>query len=134
MKVTRESKWESYDGERKPLKDLDDTHLLNLMGFLEHRIKGRNKSLDDLSEDTYLYTRLKEIRLEGLSSDTAFLKVVLELIEQRGLVITDSAKNARIPIKDKKTGKWIILDRETTERIEIPKSIIFVQNLMKKED
>jgi len=123
-KTTRESYWGSYDGRKTKIKDLDDTHILNLVGFLTKRVKKYKEDTKRLKEENnpfYKYVK------DATKQQNDVLKVIKEEVKLRGLKITKEAREGAIPFKNNnKLMKW---DYERNRPYEVPKSVRFVKKV-----
>jgi len=87
--MTRESFWISHVGEKKKIKDLEDTHIVNLLFFTKNNLKKLKKTLKELEDSddhTYYNILLKHqliITEEKISCFKNIQKVIKEEIKIR---------------------------------------------------
>ncbi len=118
---SRETVWGTYDGREIPIKDLEDTHILNLLLYLGRRISNIKKEMENIDKDNILY----EIKSEKLCKNESILKVINEEIDLRGLDRNRVANGKSLPFK--KDGKWMIWKEGDPRPTPIPNSIDFIK-------
>jgi len=118
---TRESLWGTYDGRRIPIKELEDSHVLNLIDFVERRVEKIEKSLKDAAGQEFVL----EIRAEKLNKEKNILKVINEEVDFRKLDRSKVANGKRLPFK--KEGVWMEWRKGERRPTPIPNSIDFIK-------
>jgi len=128
---SRETIWKSYDGSEKPIKDLEDSHILNLIDYTARRLEKEVaylESLDPNDEDELdLYEIRKEQRQERVDRAKAIHQIIQEEAEMRNLDRSLVANGKRLPFK--KDGKWMIWKEGDRLPTEVPQSIDFIKPL-----
>ena len=123
---TRESKWSSYDGTEVPIKDLEDTHILNLIEFTYNNIIKAQESVANYVCDGSDYSASKlELRVERLEFKKQVHEVINAEVELRGLDLSRVSDGKRLPFL--KNGEWMVWKKGERSPTAIPKSIDFIK-------
>jgi len=129
---TRNSTWETYDGRKSPIKDLEDTHILNLVNFMSRRVKKAEESVKEEIDKIDSIDLIINMRKKRLSKNQQVLKVILEEVELRNLDLTKIASGKSLPFK--KDGRWWQWKEGDPRPTPIPNSIDFIKPLDGSED
>jgi len=117
---TRESIWRTHDGRDLAFKDLEDSHILNLIEFMKNNVAKAEKALENSSNEFLL-----EIRTERLNKNKSMLKVINEEVDLRKLDRSKVANGKRLPFK--KEGVWVEWKKGEPRPTPIPNSIDFIK-------
>lgn len=120
---SRETLWGTYDDRELPIKDLEDSHILNLLTYLGKRVlllESGLSSLDRTKEET-----LYNIKSNRLRINKRLLEVINEEIDLRGLD-RDLVSGGK-PLPFKKDGRWMIWKDGDRAPTPIPNSIDFIK-------
>jgi len=118
---TRESLWGTYDGRRIPIKELEDSHILNLIDFVERKVEKAAGYLEESDGNSILF----EIKQERLDKQKEILKVINEEVDLRKLDRSKVADGKRLPFK--KDGVWMEWRKGEPRPTPIPNSINFIK-------
>lgn len=126
FEFTRETKWGTYDGRRIPIKDLEDSHILNLLGYVGRRVTNYRKQLEELSEDlsSEFNVRMAELKQKHIDKNLIILNVINEEIEIRNLDRSKAEGEDSLPFK--KNGVWMEWKKDCPRPTPIPASIDFM--------
>ena len=122
--ITRDTLWGTHDGRRVAFKDMEDTHLLNMLGFLGRRIEKIKNDIKDFPEmdpDTLSFLCCK------LTLNEDMLKVVDGEVDSRKLDRSLVADGKSLPFK--KGDDWYIWKKGDSKPTKIPNSIDFIKPL-----
>jgi len=126
FRFTRESEWRTHDGRKIPIKDLDDSHVLNLLNYMERSVNKSRKQIEKLDEDTngeYPFSKIRFIQ-NLLDKNLVKLNVINEEIELRNLDRSKSDGGHGLPFK--KNGVWVEWKKGFSRPTPIPASIDFI--------
>jgi len=118
---TRDSLWGTYDGRRIPIKDLEDTHILNLIDFVGRKVEKAEENFKDCTGNEFVL----EIRADRLEREKTILKVINEEVDLRKLDRSKVANGKRLPFK--KEGIWMEWKKGEPRPTPIPNSIDFIK-------
>jgi len=123
---TRETEWGTYDGRKIPIKDLEDSHILNLLGYIGRRVNNYRKQLEELQEDlsSEYSVRMVELKQSRIDKNLVILNVINEEIEIRNLDRSKAAGEHSLPFK--KDGVWMEWKKDCPRPTPIPASIDFM--------
>jgi hypothetical protein len=127
---TREDTWRTYDGTVKPIKDLEDSHILNLIAYTAYKLEGYVSYLEELDPENDpedMYGIQYEMRQRRVSKYTAIHQVIQEEVDLRNLDRSLVSEGKRLPFK--KDGKWMIWKKGDKAPTEVPQSIDFIKPL-----
>ena len=127
-KITRNTLWQTYDGRIIPIKNLEDSHILNLLNYLTNKIKGLKKDIKN-SNNKYI----KNIFQTASDKSQAVLKVIDKEIDRRKLDRSLVAGDKTLPFQDK-NGNWMEWKTGSPLPTKIPQSIDFINPLKEKID
>ena len=118
----RDTLWRTYDGRELPIRELEDTHILNLLNYIGRRVDKSKKALDELDSSEVLGYGYREHRLLG---NKAMLNVIKQEIAIRDLDVSRVAGGKNLPFK--KDGNWMIWKEGDRLPTQIPNSIDFIK-------
>ena len=125
---TRESEWEQYDGNQTPIKNLNDAHILNLLGYLSRKIKKLKDTLKDYQNNNI--SNLAFLNKKGLEKNLIILKVINEEIDIRKLDRSKADGEKSLPFK--KNGVWMEWLKNSPRPTPVPLSIAFINPIEDK--
>jgi len=128
-KFTRETKWRTYDGREIPIKDLKDTHVLNLLNYTWRNVEKYKKHLEEGDKTNEF---IIEIRQERYYKSLEMYNLINAEIELRRLDRSKVAGGKNLPFK--KDGQWLIWKEGDRLPTPIPNSIDFIKPLDGSED
>jgi len=123
---TRDSKWGIYDGRKIPIKDLEDSHILNLLGYLGRRVNNYREQVEELRKDLSLEysVLLADLKQRHVEKNLVILNVINEEIEIRNLDRSKADGEHSLPFK--KDGVWMEWKKDFPRPTPIPSSIDFM--------
>ena len=128
--ITRDTECGSYDGSLQQIKDLEDTHILNISVYLEDKLEKyeqRKKQLLD-EEDPF---DLRDIKIERydelIKTCLAFIGIIKDEIELRELDIA-LVKEGPIPFKDK-NGRDMEWSVDEGKPMRVSNTLKYLKNL-----
>ena len=124
--ISRDTKWGSYDGRVKRIKDLEDTHVLNLVGYTRKRIKKLEVIIQE-KMDNELFESANYLK-ETLEIQKKLEEVFREEVKLRKLEITPAAEEGIIPFRDK-DGNLMRWSYENNSPYKIPNSVRFIKKV-----
>lgn len=127
---SRETIWGSHDGRELPIKELEDSHILNLLTYIGKRKSRIEDSIKEI--DPVININLYEYKISALNRNKSLLKVINEEIDLRGLDIKLVEGGKPLPYKI--GGRWYIWKDGDPRPTLIPNSIDFIKPLDGKED
>jgi hypothetical protein len=119
---TRDTLWRTYDGRELPIRELEDSHILNLLNYIGRKYDLAKQYLAeaDPKDDIML-----EIRQERFDAQESLLNVINTEIDLRGLDRNRVADGKSLPFK--KDGRWMEWKKGDPRPTPIPNSIDFIK-------
>lgn len=126
FEFTRETKWRTYDGSEIPVKDLEDSHILNLLGYIGRSVTNYHKQIEDLSDDlsNEYNAWMLDLKQSHLDKNLTILNVINEEIELRDLDRSKADGEHSLPFK--KDGVWMEWKKGSPLPTQVPSSIDFI--------
>jgi len=123
--ISRDMFWKSYDGRKNKIRDLEDTHILNLHNFIGRKVEESfnywKNSDEDLDEERKIYR-------EGVYEKyKAIFNIILQEIEIRNLDIEKVANGQSLPFK--KDGIWMHWPKGSSNPVPLPNSYKFIMDM-----
>ena len=128
----RESEWGTYDGRKVKIKDMEDSHVLNLLSYIGRRVSSIQDQMNTYLKDgvtggNEYESMMYAVKQDCLDKNLKILNVINEEIDIRDLDRSKVEGEKSLPFK--KDGIWMEWKKDAPRPTPVPSSIDFISPL-----